>query len=180
MTDVFKKEMSRLREAFYQAFDRGRMTDAFHRLVAGRSVMGFEEIGSGMHFKCWRDRAMVGGMSLVVKVSTPELLVELGNQDLWIKGLDRIGAGVPLIPPFEVIDLSSSGKTPVGMVMPYGESAPALDFSQPRQFKPWLADFYRQIEVMGMELGDIPQIRVWDGVPFIVDLSDLRSQRRSV
>jgi hypothetical protein len=176
MTNKREHDRIRLREAFYRAFDSGRLHAAAERLSQVGAFPGFGPVGAGMHFRCFAETAgrSPGGVQLVVKIASREFLDEVVNLEGWVSTLDKV-ASSDLVPPVEVLRLrSDSGGQGLALVMPFGPDRADQCAAWWQPETALLQGFYQDIGRMNLHLGDVPQLRCWDGIPFICDLSDLR------
>jgi len=174
---TIKKDMDkrRLREAFFRIYDHGRVSDYLARLASGRIVSGLSLIGEGMHFRCWREEKIGAEMELVFKVASQDFVSEVGNLSSWHAGLSRMPRDTDLMPPIGVVPLKIGSMVSIGLAMPYGPDSEdrCSDWWQPVSER--VAAFNEGARLGGLAFGDIPQIRCWDGIPFMIDISDLRA-----
>ena len=172
-----KKDMDkrRLRETFFRTYDEGRAVDLLSKLGAGRQVTGISLIGEGMHFRCWRESKSQGQMDLVLKIANQEFLSEVANLGAWRTLLEHMPADTDLMPPIALLPIKVGQIDSVGMVMPFG---PDLEDRCSTWWQPInepINAFKDGARLNGLVLGDVPQIRCWEGIPFMIDISDLRS-----
>ncbi len=165
----------RLKEAFFRSYDGGRVADLFVKLAAGRQVPGLSLIGEGMHFRCWREKKAGRDLDLVLKVASPEFLSEIGNIRAWTDSLAKMPVDIELMPPIAMVPLKVGMVESIGIAMPFGpdDADRCSDWWQP--MTDLVAAFKGGAKLGGLVLGDIPQIRCWDGIPFMIDISDLRA-----
>ncbi len=168
-------DKSRLRSQFYRTYDEGRISDQLQRLAANHQVGGLSPIGEGMHFRCWREKKTSGGMDLVLKVAKNDFLTEIGNFKAWVARLTKLPLRLDLMPPIAFVPLRVGSIETLGLAMPYGpdESVQCSSWWQPLEEQ--VQAFKQGLNLNGLILGDIPQIRCWDGIPYIVDISDVRA-----
>lgn len=181
MTSKIEHDRIRLREAFYKAFDAGRLRHAAQSLAKGGAFPGFETVGAGMHFRCFVETPGVPGLGsrlrLVLKIASKEFISEVGNAAQWAARMQMV-AGEALVPPFEILHLqaeTTKGAETVALIMPYGPDPESCrsEWWLPRD-DDFLRQFYLGLSKRDLHLGDLPQMRCWDGIPFIIDFSDLR------
>ncbi len=165
----------RLREAFFRAYDEGRIADLLGKLAAGQKIPGLSLIGEGMHFRCWREKSAGSDVDLVLKVASQGFLSEVGNVAAWRASLAKMPIGTDLMPPIAVVPLKVGAVDSIGMAMPYGPVDEDKCSAWWRPMADQLTGFKEGARLCGLVLGDIPQIRCWDGIPFMIDISDLRA-----
>jgi hypothetical protein len=162
---VRAEEREALKTEFYSQFDRSKAElwlELSDQEMEGKGRL----LGTGSHFRAWA----VGGV--VFKRALPDTFGKKGALNLrgWQEALAKAPGVGELMPPFELLVLGEQ----VGMVMPFGSEPMAM------AGKAWfpLADrtleFERALTQAGLVLDDVPQIRCRAGVPFLVDLSDLK------
>jgi hypothetical protein len=166
----------RLREAFFQTYDEGRAMDLLGKLAAGRQCAGLSLIGEGMHFRCWRESKAKGPIDLVLKIAKEDFLSEVGNLAIWRTALANMPIGIDLMPPTALLPVKLGKVDSVGMVMPFGPDLEDKCSTWWQPIRDRLTTFKEGAGLNGLVLGDIPQIRCWEGIPFMIDISDLRSR----
>ncbi len=168
--DCFR-DIKELHGSFYQLFDASLARESVRTRGPLTAL-----IGAGAHFEAWLLPAprstRSNPMRLVVKVSQPRFFPEKSPQfrAQWLSHLRRIQRErVPLLPPFEILELDSS----VGLVMPYASER--LDTAKPHwQPLDRVIDVTRaRLSHHGLVLNDTIQAGCWQGIPLIYDLSDL-------
>jgi hypothetical protein len=175
MTVKKDNDKRRLRDKFYLTYDEGRISDQLNKLAAGQPVGGLSFIGEGMHFQCWREKKAKDGMELVLKVAKNDFLTEIGNFKAWVAGVNKLPLGIDLMPPIAFVPLRVGTRETLGLAMPYGPDEPGQCSSWWQPMEEQLKAFRQGLKLGGLTLGDIPQIRSWEGIPFIVDISDVRA-----
>lgn len=163
----------RFREAFYGAFDYVRQAQVAMKLGRGEQVSGYAPVGGGMHFRCFAETGeRLSGVPLVIKIARPEFMGGMGATQAWVRTLKSI-KGLRLVPPMEVLEQGGS-EGPIAMVMPFGPET--VEGSAPHwlPLRDSLDEFYAGLRTLGLHLDDVPQMRSWQGIPFIFDFSDLR------
>jgi hypothetical protein len=178
-------DQRRLAEAFAAAVDRSRL----EALLAEPG--GLELLGEGAHFIAWKVPARLtkvstaGGarpagtgapspaLSLVVKRAKPSWA---GPSDpkrrRWAEAIRALGrSGLPLVPPLAVLEAPRLGA--LGLAMPFGDQPLSAAAPHWQPVAGVVAELERGLEGLGLALGDVAQGRVWDGIPFLFDFSDL-------
>jgi len=154
-------------EAFFRAFDRS-LFEQYMGLPTKVLNADNDLLGEGAHFTAWRLR----GTALVLKRAKPVFgKADTPQVRTWLAALRQAIPVGGLLPPLEVLITGDS----VGLVMPYGAGQAAAAAPAWLPLTEQLQEFNGKLAAIGLELGDVPQIRVAAGVPFIVDLSDLRT-----
>ncbi len=165
-------DSKRLTIEFATAFDAAR---AQHLLDQSDSHLSgaFPVVGEGTHFKAWRLRS--GGnpaFELVLKRAHSSFLTpDMPRYRHWVDGISRLRlVKSPLIPPYAVITTDKY----CGLVMPYGPDplVKAAPIWQP--IDTHLQNMTSSLSVEGLCLDDTIQCRVWQGIPFLIDFSDIR------
>lgn len=165
----------RLREVFFQTYDEGRATDLLGKLALGRQLTGVSLIGEGMHFRCWREKKTGSPMDLVLKIATQEFLSDVGNLEVWRSCLAKMPIGTELMPPMAVLPVKVGLTESIGIVMPFGPDGENKCSTWWLPLGDRLAAFIDNARLNGLVLGDVPQIRCWEGIPVLIDISDLRA-----
>jgi hypothetical protein len=173
-----KKDMDkrRLRETFFRTYDEGLAVDLLAKLGAGRQVAGTSLIGEGMHFRCWRESKAQGQMDLVLKIASREFLSEVASIAGWRALLANMPIDTDLMPPIAVLPVKVGQIDSIGMVMPFGPDGEDRCSTWWQPIRDRLTAFKDGARLNGLVLGDVPQIRCWEGIPFMIDISDLRSR----
>jgi hypothetical protein len=159
-----------LKAAFYESFDPSAIA-AFLRGLSGktesqrRDVEGF--LGEGSHFQSFRMSTRPLELAVSVAKSTFTNRGELALKR-WREALNlaRKIEGETLVPPMEVIQ--SDGLT--ALVMPRGTDLTKASNAAANQR---LHETSKALGSAGLVLDDYPQLRQAQGVPFIIDWSDL-------
>jgi len=159
----------RLQDHFNQAFDHSRALGAFRALRRSSIPAGIRSIGVGTHFAAYQLPAMPA-MNLVLKVAHEDFCSDPHQLSKWLRCLERLRhQPIELIAPFAVLQEDER----VALVCPYGDGEAAG--AQPH----WLpldvlkATFVQQLAKEGLMIADYLQLRCWQGVPFLADMSDL-------
>ncbi len=158
-----RSDRDRLKSLFYSEFD----ASAASRLL-GLSKTDLERkaqyLGSGAHFEAFR----VGG--LVLKRSLPDAAP---REAMRLRNLARALALAKsvegLMPPFETVPVDQG----IALVMPYGDRPMTEAGAHWLPLADRLPELAKALAAVGLQLDDVAQCRSRDGVPFLVDLSDL-------
>lgn len=161
-----KSQRDTLKLEFYQEFDR-TLAERWQGLAEAELGTRGVLLGTGTHFSAWR----FGG--LVYKRALPGTFRK-GAFTLrgWREALEKAKAVGGLMPPFEVLVQDER----VGVVMPFGGDPLALAHPAWHPVATTVKDFEAALARAGLVLDDVVQARCRDGVPFLVDLSDLRER----
>lgn len=156
-----KAQRDALKNEFYSLFDQSKAERWLAMTDAELGARG-QLLGTGTHFTAWRFG------ELVFKRALATTFAKKGAPTLreWVAALERAKGVGGLMPPFE-----SLGNA---LVMPYGNQplASAAPVWQP--VAATVKMFEADLERAGLVLDDVVQARCRKGVPFLVDLSDLR------
>ena len=158
-----RSDRDRLKSLFYSEFD----ASAASRLL-GLSKAELERkaqyLGAGAHFEAFR----VGG--LVLKRSLPDSAPRdaMRLRDLG-RALGLAKAVEGLMPPFETVPLGQG----LALAMPYGDRPASEAGAHWLPLADRLPELAKALAGVGLQLDDVAQCRCRDGVPFLVDLSDL-------
>ena len=173
------KDIKKLHEAFYRNFDRSRAESFLQGFEKGLTFNSSDclLLGSGSFCSAYRvsfsrNSAYYHVLSIAHTHLNESFEAERSLKQ-WLKRLQTLSKlnkqAIPLIPPVSGI----LGKQTVAWVSPFAEGA------QEDAKTHWLP-LRRQIEKMqnvlrknGLIIEDLLQIRTWQGIPFIHDLSDL-------
>ena len=91
--------------------------------------------------------------------------------ELLILNLQHLSKiGIPLVPP--LVPHWENEETLV-VVMPYGTGNKKECLPELLPLEEHLDDFFSGLAKNGFTLGDIPQIKCWNGIPFVHDFSEL-------
>ncbi len=154
-----------LKTAFYQEFDRS-LVDQWQGLSEAELGRKGVLLGTGTHFSAWR----LGG--LVYKRALPGTFGK-GALTLrgWLAALQKAQGVGSLMPPYEVLTQGEA----VSLVMPYGGEPLAKAHQAWQPIDATVKAFEADLGRAGLVLDDVVQARCRDGIPFLVDLSDLRA-----
>ena len=175
-------DQARLREAFHHLFDRSK---AEHWLRHFDRLEGQAQdllVGEGTHFRTlrlppcrpWpRGEGDAASLTLVMKRALPTFGdAHSPGVRRWAQNLLTLAAAPPpLAPPMEVVWADQA----VGLVMPFGADGHAAAAPHWQPIGGAIENFETHLRGLGMALQDMVQIRVWEGIPFVVDFSDLKS-----
>lgn len=150
-----------VKEAFFLSFDHSRVLNL---LFPRFKPVGEERIGEGTHFEVYLLKT--SPLKLVAKVPKPTFFFD---QDVraWFRAIETLqNADWALMPPLAFIE---TGEEWV-MIMPYcPKKALTAEYSDV------ILAGQNHLDKLGLTIGDLWQIYCCQGVPFVVDLSDLRS-----
>lgn len=165
-----------LKSLFYASLDASAITTLITRLskiseAERRFLPGF--LGEGVHFQSFELASHP--IPLVVNVGKASFL-KRGDASLrrWQQAI-RLACSIDeetLVPPMDIVNAANL----TAIVMPKGQdvagqAAKSLDRR--------LIDTAKALGHLGLVLDDYPQIREIEGVPFIIDWSDLGFMERS-
>jgi hypothetical protein len=162
-----------LARAFAAAYDRSLADEWVKRGPTARDQR-LELLGEGSHFRAWLLPLAAGSgpgseLRLVLKVATGDhgrAGTPAGRA--WRDALNTLRPlKIDLVPPFAVLD-GEDGRP--ALVMPYGEGAAPRSEDLARREVALAAALSRA----GLELAEGATLRTWRGIPFVIDLSDLR------
>ena len=165
-----------LKSSFYQAYDIAKIINFLGRIAAmseaeRRSLPGF--LGEGSHFQSFEVNARPIHLAVSVSKATFQ---RQGDAALrrWTEAMSLAKTlnDAVLVPPMDVInhhDLTA-------IVMPLGQN---VSRQGAKAVNSMLHDTARALGQAGLVLDDYPQVREAQGVPFIVDWSDLTFVRSS-
>lgn len=159
-----------LKASFYASFDESRVTTLLSRLApmseqSRRSLDNF--LGEGSHFQSFE---LLGSpINLVVNVAKASF-TKAGDVHLkrWCEAIGRAKSidGETLIPPMAVIRHAGL----VAVAMPKGQD---VSRETSRGINHKLMTTAKALGSAGLVMDDYPQVRQLQGVPFIIDWSDL-------
>lgn len=155
-----------LKTLFYLEFDRS-LADRWLAWSDSELESHGQLLGRGTHFSAYR----FGG--LVFKRAHPGTF-KRGALTLrvWLSALEKAKGLGGLMPPFELV---ATGETPA-LVMPYGAQPLAQAGVAWQPIAAVVKGFEGELERAGLVLDDVFQGRCREGVPFLVDLSDLKGR----
>lgn len=137
--------------------------------VKSRNETHVELIGEGTHFRSYRMRG--GEDGVVVSLAKANFRDGLrASQEEWRRRLYVVkGLNAPLIPPLETLWVHDQ----LAVVMPYMPQKE--DSASPAwlPLKNHTTTLQQKLRQQGFFLADVLQIRCLDGVPFVIDWSDL-------
>ena len=155
-----------------------------------------ELLGAGLSFSAWALRfgdqetspskkSESPRMSLVLKIPHAETSERFGPTfKSWRQLIESSQRAVSLIPPFAFVE----SKHGFGLVMPLADQPLSAMKAHWLPFQQRLNECSSQLKKMGLELRDPlmekswerAQAGCWQGIPFLYDLSDLKSLRASL
>jgi hypothetical protein len=161
---------SELKSLFYQAYDIAKISGFLARVAAlpeaeRRRLPGF--LGEGSHFQSFE--VLASPIHLAVSISKGSFQ-KLGDAALrrWNEAMNLAKSleQAVLVPPMDVLQQHGV----MAIVMPKGQN---VSRQGARAVNSMLHETARALGQVGLVLDDYPQIREAQGVPFIVDWSDL-------
>jgi hypothetical protein len=164
------QRVSDLKSLFYASFDESRVITLLSRLApmsesARRSLDQF--IGEGSHFQSFEVSA--SPISLVLNVAK-DSFTRGGDLTVkrWCEAISRVRniEDAALVPPMNVIQ--HGGLTAI--VMPKGQD---VGRECAKLLNQKLIETAKALGHAGLVMDDYPQVRQANGVPFIIDWSDL-------
>lgn len=154
-----------LSEAFYTAFDSTKVMRTIQDFLENR-LDRLSYVGGGSHMDVWRF-SVKHDLSYVLKISRDDLSVDL------FRGLRAFKEArltdLPLLPPFELIDFEGS----FFFISLYGERPDHEMLPHWHPLAEVITGTQEQLKKNGFFINDFIQIRLFKGIPFICDLSDL-------
>ncbi len=168
------QELKTLKEKFAGAADEARLHSLFADKVCRDGGKGLELLGEGTHFRAFRVRGP-DGSDLVIKRALPTFGggPRTPGRQAWLRSLRAaaplLGA-TPLLAPWLVLEDGDE----LGLAMPFGPAPAAAAAPRWQPLDRARADLVAHLAGAGLEIADQLQIRCRDGVPFVIDLSDLR------
>lgn len=163
-----------MRESFAAASDEAHLRSLFSEKVCQNNGKGLDLLGEGSHFRAYRLRGPGGG-ELVIKRALPHFGGgrQSPGRQAWLRALRTLKpllGSTPLLAPWVLLEDGDE----IGLVTPFGPEPIA------KAAERWLPlDKVRQelgmkLRAAGLEIADQLQLRCLGGVPFVIDLSDLR------
>jgi hypothetical protein len=189
VTGTRRVDWERLEAFFHQALDLSLLEKALLHIgseAKGDLPRGFTEIGEGADFRAFSLKPGGGGMLkdlfLCLKVAKPAFQKRMGQAGMrrWAAGVKDIGSRPvvshrpPLIPPMQPLRISLGMEELWGAVMPYGSRALSDAAPHWQPVEELVREALLWLKKEGYVLDDIVQGRSWEGVPFLVDFSDLK------
>jgi hypothetical protein len=166
-----------LKLLFYQAYDSAKVAGFISRVSAlaeseRRTVEGF--LGEGSHFQSFE----VPAKPIYLAVSIAKKAFQKQGDVALRRWAEAMGVAksldhATLVPPLDIINQDGV----VAVVMPRGQ---AMSRQRARAVSTMLHDTARALGQAGLVLDDYPQIFEAQGVPFIVDWSDLAFAKTSL
>ena len=166
-----EQEIQKIKNHFYHEFDFRKAYDLLSK--NGHSSKGSTKlIGEGIHFKSYIFNRE-SSFPLVISIGKTNFKNNLPSSfEKWrscLMQLKRIY--MPLIPPFEIVSNSDQ----IGYVTPYVPDPADTSHSLWLPIKDLCDKLSRQLTRMSLVLDDYWQIKCLRGVPFIIDLSDIKA-----
>ncbi len=154
-----------IKTKFQKSFDPSLVI----HFVKSRIETHVELIGEGSHFRSYRMRS--GEDGVVVSLAKPTFRDGLrASQEEWRRRIYVVkGLNAPLIPPIEALWVHDQ----LAVVMPYMPQAEEAASSAWLPLKNHTQTLQQSLRQQGFFLADVLQIRCLNGVPFLIDWSDL-------
>ena len=157
---------------FFQTLDSSRVAHLARSLLKDGEHPQLQMTGEGTFFSTFRLEN--GQMPLALKVLKGDWADSIALQDIRTATRRFIELEHPLVPPAECLSIAAT----MIIVMPFGEAAGKLhDHWLPLQDT--LRGFDRFLESRNFVNLDAPDIRSWNGIPFIADTSDIVLAKKS-
>lgn len=154
-----------IKTKFQKSFDPSRVI----HFVKSRNSAHVEPIGEGTHFRSYRMRC--GEDGIVVSLAKPTFRDGLrASQEEWRRRMYVVkGLSAPLIPPLEALWVEDQ----LALIMPYLPQAEEAALPHWQPLTEHIETLKQRLRQQGLYLADVIQIRCLNGVPFIMDWSDL-------
>ena len=178
--NVIVKDIKKLHETFYRYFDRSKAESLLRSLERKSDLIKSNTmvlLGSGSFCSAYRvcfSRHVNYYHVLSVAHSQLDVSIEAERSlKQWYKRMRTLSRlskeAIPLIPPISCI----LGTQTVAWVSPFaeGEEQDAKPYWNPLSVQ--IEKMQMQLRKKGLVIEDHLQIRTWQGIPFIHDLSDL-------
>ena len=164
-----------LRKGFYQAYDPSMLQNLLmdHTRLTGLSARG-KCIGQGTHFQSFQIDGR-GPLSLVLSVATSEFAGGLvSGHQTWYQAMTRLKSlDLPLVPPFEILRHERADHATLGFVTPFGRQKQEKASSHWQPLDGLINGLHAELHKNQLCLQDVVQIRCAEGIPFVIDWSDL-------
>ena len=156
-------------------------SDAIARQVlAGKAWVDRLKIGEGRHFATYEiaahgEKAQTA-MRLCLHVSSENFHRDRIESEIaaWRSAIERLQRlSLPLVPPIHFLSLPER----VVYLMPLGDQPLTMAAPHWHPTDELVDRAVREFAMRGIALGDVPQTRCWQGIPFIYDFSDLHVSR---
>ena len=179
-----KRDILRLHEYFYRHIDESKLCYYLARYSEDRGaeygVSFGKGCGAGAWFEAYRFRTKTHPDYFFV-LSIPHRLNQgisekerhYGQWSKRMQLLKKMGSSIPLIPPFILLKAPGglpAWSTPYGTELKDGALKPHW-----QNLDHLILKMQSGLQKIGLYLEDHIQIRSWQGIPFICDLSDLKN-----
>ena len=169
------RDISRLRGLFYQSYDPSLFLSFLaDNIVLTRLATGWSFIGEGYHFQSFRVHRG-GPIPLVISLATSGFAQGLiSGHNGWCEAMAHLKTrNLPLIPPFEILRHTTSEGEKIAYITPYGGQKEEMASPHWQPLRGHIELLTDGLLHGGLRLRDIAQIRCLEGIPFIIDWSDL-------
>ena len=168
------QDLKMMKESFAAAADEARLRSLFNEKICRNEGKGLDLLGEGTHFRAFRLRDASGG-DLVIKRALPHFAGGPGSpgRRAWQRALDALRplvATTPLLAPWLVIEEGDE----LGLATPYGPEPALVAAARWQPLAEARVALTASLKRAGLEIADQLQLRCRNGVPFVIDLSDLR------
>jgi hypothetical protein len=161
-----------LHRGFASACDLGQVRFFLAKLSNAPESVSRALLGSGTHFSTYLIDSSDHRMKLTVKVSHPSFCRETIDRDKYRRSIAKLRTlhEVSLVPPIETLDI---GEKQIALVMPYAKQSWTEAAQHWQPLRSWIEHSLILFDQLDLVLNDIPQVRCVNGIPMMVDLSDL-------
>jgi hypothetical protein len=170
-TSQAAQDSARLRDAFHQSLDFSVIDSWLKNLLPQKSdAIYAQSYASGSHNLCFHLRRPGFPMDLAIKIPL-SALGQKGAQSVPAKlgALKRVNSP-SLVPPIHELKQNDIAIT----VMPFGTHDAKAAHAHWQPLQPWIDELHKQLAQQALLLDDVVQIRCWQGIPFVIDFSDLK------
>ena len=131
-------------------------------------------IGEGCHFKSFRVNSH-GPVALVLSIATSGFKDGLvSGYNKWALAMARLKPlRLPLVPPFEILRHEDADHTKIALVTPYGGEKEVMASAHWQPLAGHIDSLNDGLKDHELSLDDVAQIRCLEGMPFVIDWSDL-------
>lgn len=163
--DVDANTLRFIKTKFQKSFDPSLVI----HFVKSRNGAHFELLGEGTHFRSYRMRSGEDGVVVSLAKSTFRNGLR-ASQEEWRRRIYVVkGLNIPLVPPLEALWVQDQ----LALIMPY---MPQTELAISPAWLPLqnhIETLQQNLRQQSLHLADVIQIRCIDGVPFVMDWSDL-------
>ena len=164
-----RSELKILSLSFYRAYDESYCCQALEE-ISLKNYSKYDFLGEGTHFKSFRLKEKGGSLVInLLKEKKEEFFFKEVKK--WRAALEKLHKiEVPLIPPYEIITVEKN----LGIVLPFGAEKPTTNYGDNTFLEKRIDETLKLLSKSALELNDQVQIKYFESIPFISDLSDLR------